>query len=302
MKDYVDFPEKTNPPQAKKPGRPETIPFKVHRKRMRDLLLQADIGPTFDDDIPASLLSEYKLDEDGLARNEKLQKKYIKRARNIKRSWNRTRIYMPELMAKDVKPMDVLELSTAHGGMLEVARHFGHNVMGTDYPNFIFSKGKSGYKRLGKETEAPMRALNDQTFARSTDDYGIEISGDVQYDWPYRYICESVDLPMNVFDGGKTPYPFDDKSYDVLMCFQAIEHYCHPDHWMDIVDEMCRITRKSVFILLNQAHPKYKTQPGYLESFEKARRELAQYNANGFTCMATFLRDRQVLGFKLIAT
>ncbi|WP_368186475.1 hypothetical protein [Aestuariibius sp. HNIBRBA575] len=260
------------------------------RKLVRQERIKADTLDLFGENAPAELLTPYPLDDDGLARNEKIQQKYANRAKNIQRCWNRVQLYFPELIGAE--PQDVLEMSTAHGGMLEVLRHFGHNVMGTDYANMVWSKDGGAM--------AQFRALNDENFQRDVDDFGNEITGE-KPDWPYRHIVESVDLPMTVFDAGIAPYPFADKSMDVTMCFQAIEHYCHPDDWMSIVDEFCRISRKTVFVMLNRLIPEFRAKEDYKASFDDFRLQMRSYRKNGFVCTGSFIHWDQALGFKLTA-
>lgn len=260
------------------------------RKLVRKERTKADNIDLFGERPPEELLTDYPLDAEGLERNKVMQQKYVTRARNIERCWNRTQLYLPELIGSE--PQDVLEMSTAHGGMLEVARHFGHNVMGTDYANMAWSKDG--------EAMAQFRELNDPDFVREVDDRGNLIDPE-KPDWPYRHITESIDLPMTVFDAGQVPYPFADKSYDVVMCFQAIEHYCHPKDWMDIVDEFCRISRKTVFIMLNRLIPEFRAREDYHEAFTAFRLGMRNYRKNGFVCTSCHVHWDQALGFKLTA-
>lgn len=260
------------------------------RKLVRKERTKADNLDLFGEKPPAELMTPYPLDDEGKARSAKLQQKYVDRARNIERCWNRVQLYMPELLTS--KPQDVLELSTAHGAMLEILRHYGHNVMGTDYSNMVWSKDGSAM--------AQFRKLNDESFAREVDDFGNSIDPE-KPDWPYRYITESIDLPMTVFDAGVAPYPFEDKSYDMVMCFQAIEHYCHPDDWMTLIDEFCRLSRKTVFVMLNRLIPEFRAKPEYNEAFNTFRHGMRSYRKNGFVCTASFVHWDQALGFKLTA-
>lgn len=265
------------------------------QKELRHLRVGGDIMDLFGDPVPKELLTEYKSDDlDGqLARN--IQKKYKSRPANIKRCWNRVQLFLPELMHQDGPKQRVLEMSTAHGGMLEVLRHFGHEVVGNDYVNLV-SEDKAG--------RALYRDLNDPDFNRETDDYGLPVpkAGEQLYDWPYRKIIESINIPMNLFDAGKTPYPIRSKDFDVLICMQAIEHYCHPKDWMNVVDEFCRVTKKSVVILLN---PMLKNMGGaprdYAEAYRKAKLDLRTYRRNGFVCSSTYMMWGEPAGFKLTA-
>jgi hypothetical protein len=81
---------------------------------------------------------------------------------------------------------------------------------------------------------------------------------------------------------------------------QAIEHYCHPSDWMQIVDEMCRIARQGVFLLLNPMMPEMTADPTYADAFHKARSDLRDFDRNGFRCVGCHLHWGQALGFKLM--
>ncbi|WP_328799733.1 class I SAM-dependent methyltransferase [Sedimentimonas flavescens] len=221
------------------------------------------------------------------------QRKYLNRKTNIRRAMNRVSLFLPELMSG--KPQRILELSTAHGAILEVLRHYGHKVVGNDYVNMV--SGETQAER------AIYRDINDQSFSRAFDDYGLPVpSGGVLEDWPYRPIIESINIPMQLFDAGITPYPVETASFDYVISMQAIEHYCHPRDWLKIVDEMCRISRRSVFLLLNPMMPEMAADPHYSEAFHTAREALRDYDQNGFRCVGCHLHWGQALGFKLMST
>lgn len=262
------------------------------RKLIKAERIKADTLDLFGEEPPAELMTDYPLDAEGQERNAAIQKKYAKRPLNIRRSWNRCQLYLPELLSTDT-PHDVLEMSTAHGGMLEVIRHFGHNVVGNDYANMVS-------RRKGQDM-SQFRSLNDADFKRFEDDIGIPIGEGEEPDWPYRHIVEALELPVRIFDAGHVPYPFEDKSFDVVMCFQAIEHYCHPRDWMGIVDEFCRLSRKTVFILLNRLIPEFRAQDDYRAAFDTFRRDMRGYRRNGFACTGCFVHWDQAYGFKLTA-
>lgn len=261
------------------------------RKLVRAERTKADNLDLFGEKPPAELLSPYPLDEEGMARSALLQQKYVDRVRNIERCWNRIQLYLPEMLT--APPMDVLEMSTAHGGMLEILRHYGHNVVGNDYANMVS-------KRAGQEM-SQFRSLNDASFTRHEDDIGLPIAEGERPDWPYRHIVESIGLPMKIFDAGHVPYPFEDKAVDVTLCLQAIEHYCHPRDWMPIIDEFCRISRKTVFVMLNRLIPEFREKPDYLEAFTAFRHGMRSYRKHGFVCVGAHVHWDQALGFKLMA-
>lgn len=265
------------------------------QKQNRVLWAGADFVDLFGDPIPEALQGDYPIDavDDHLERP--LQRKYKSRPNNIRRSWNRVQLYLPELMHADTKPHKVLEMSTAHGGMLEVLRYFGHDVTGNDYVNMV----------AGDEAGLALyRPANAEGFERETDDYGLPVpqSGTALQDWPYRKIIEAMEIPMALFDAGKTPYPFDDKAFDVLLCFQAIEHYCHPDDWAKILAEFCRITQKTIFVMLNPKMERLPSEPeGYNAAYLRARMALRNFKAHGFICSGCFMHWGEPVGFKLTA-
>ncbi|AKS47364.1 Methyltransferase domain-containing protein [Octadecabacter temperatus] len=225
-----------------------------------------DAAALFGDQPPAALLSDYPLNAAGRDRSVMMQHKLTDRRFNVERCWNQVQQYMPELLTSS--PQDVLEVSTGHGAMLEILRHYGHNVMGTDY---------------------------------ATETWSDESSSSEKPDWPFRHVVESIDLPMTVFDNTDGYYPFETKSFDTTLCFQALEHTGHPDDWMSSIDEFCRISRKSVFVMLGHLNPKTRASSDYNYAFHSFRRELRSYRDNGFVCTGTFVHWGQALGFKLTA-
>lgn len=266
----------------------------VSRRDHIKLLRVADIGAHFAGRLRPEWKTPYNVtDADWIDAKRKPQAKYLGRIKNMRRSYNRVQLYMPELL--NMPPQDVFELSTAHGAMLDILRDCGHRVMGNDYVNMVGDSEGEGARAL-------FRKANDEGFKRLVDDYGLPIPEDgVISDWPYRPIIESLDLPMALFDAGKMPYPFEDKSFDYSMSFQAIEHYCHPDDWHQVVDEMCRISRKCVFLMLNPMLPNLARDREYNASFESFRTSMRDYNRNGFVCTGVHLHWGQALGFKLMA-
>lgn len=266
---------------------------KLRRIQKRESI-RGDWDTLFDDPIPAALETPYVLDAEGEARNRTIMAKYAGRAKNTRRAFNRLQRFLPDLLIPGTEPLDVFELSTAHGAILEVARHHGHRVLGNDFANMIYAR-KS-------QDVATTRGLNDDSFKREVDDWGFEITDDPEaQDWPYRHLIEAQQIPMKIFDCGHLPYPLEDKAVDMTLCLQAIEHYCHPDHWADVVAEMCRISRRTVFILLNPMHPRFGKVEGYEAAFETARLALRVHNAHGFRTTAVHMHWGQALGFRLDA-
>ena len=263
------------------------------RRMLRRERLAVDLEDHFGEGPPAELLEPYRIANADRPRLRKIQKKYHDRETNIRRAWGRIQIYLPELIASE--PQRILEMSTGHGAMLEVLRYVGHDVLGNDYATMVWPRDGAA--------QALFRSVNDPDFARDTDDYGLPIDGHAGAapDWLYRPIVESVAVPVELFDGGTLPYPLPDKSFDVVLCTQALEHYCHPTDWLDIVAEFCRIARRSVFVLLNRQVPALAARPDYEAAFQTFRKAMRDYNRSGFRCTACFLHFGAALGFKLTA-
>ena len=80
---------------------------------------------------------------------------------------------------------------------------------------------------------------------------------------------------------------------------QAIEHYCHPTGWLDVVAEFCRIARKSVVIMLNPMLPNMEAEPGYKDAYDGFRLAMRQYDAHGFRCTSCHVHWGKALVFKL---
>ena len=194
-------------------------------------------------ELPKRFLRHYSLGRYSDDQILQIMWKYLHRETNCQRAWARINHFMPETLNSD-KSLDILEFSTAHGAMLEIWRNAGHNVVGTDYAWTLDSHKPVKHKGVRRKWH---NALLDEVKAIS---HGGEMSEEVS-GWPYQPIIESLGLDVRLFDGGILPYPFEDKSFDVVCCFQAIEAYGTPDKWCEILEEMCRIARKSVVIGFN---------------------------------------------------
>ncbi len=249
----------------------------------------------FADPLPEALSGHYPVKNVDARLSRQIQRKYKRRPTNLLRCWNRVQLFLPELMHHYGPRRRVLEMSTAHGGMLEVLRYFGHDVLGNDYLNLTANR---------ENNRAFFREVNDANFKRSFDDYGLPVpeNGDAVVDWPYRAIIESIGIPMKLFDGGLVPYPFEDKEFDVLICMQAIDHYCHPKDWLSIIDEFCRVTRKSIVLVLNPLIRQFNGMPDdYPDAYNEARLALRSYRRNGFACSSCHMMWGEPVGFKLTA-
>lgn len=142
--------------------------------------------------------------------------KYQYRALNILREMTRAQVMFPELLAHD-QPRDILDLSAGGCGTAEVFGHFGHRVTICDY----------------------------------YEDNNLNTVGH-----SYARIHEALGLTCRFFDGRSLPYDFDSGSFDIVLSHQAIDAYGPVAFWYDAVDDMLRIARHSVGLVLNPAHPR----------------------------------------------
>ena len=81
--------------------------------------------------LPKMFHADYELGNYSQAQIEKVMWKYLVRKQNCSRAWLRIHQHAPETLSSE--PLDILELSTAHGAQLEIWRSLGHNVKGTDF-------------------------------------------------------------------------------------------------------------------------------------------------------------------------
>lgn len=225
-------------------------------------------------EMPAEFRTPYQLGGYSEDQITNVMWKYLVREVNCERAWARINHHFPETLMAD-KPMDILELSTAHGAMLEIWQSFGHRCVGTDF-NWT-AQGREKVKIKGKKRPWHDKLLNELT-ANETK----ALKGDVIEGWPYQPIIESLGLDVRLFDGAIKPYPFEDNSFDVVCCFQAIEAYTTPDGWMDTIREFCRISRQSVVVGFNPLPVESAEAEPLLTAAKQAWLEMQRFNECGF--------------------
>jgi hypothetical protein len=220
--------------------------------------------------VPDNFPAHYQLGGYSERQIIRIARKYLVRKENIKRAWARIHHHFPETLS-GAEPLDILEFSTAHGAMLEVWRHFGHRVRGTDFGGWPedYNKKASRPNFLGKLTAS----AHDN--ARAAQNLG----------WIYQPIIESLGLEVDLFDAGRLPFAYADKSFDALCCYQAIEAYSAPEHWGTIADEFCRIARQSIVIGFNPPSLKLRDDAAHMAIVREATDALRAYNRNGFKCV-----------------
>lgn len=224
--------------------------------------------------MPEDFRAPYQLGGYSEERITNVMWKYLIREQNCERAWARINHHLPETLMAD-RPLDILECSTAHGAMLEIWQSYGHRCVGTDFA--WTTQGREKVKGKGKKRPWHDKLLEEVKAGKSGAARKKIVPG-----WPYQPIIESLGLDVRLFDGGVKPYPFEDNSFDVVCCFQAIEAYTTPDGWMDTIREFCRIARQSVVVGFNPLPVEtVETQP-LLDAAKQAWLEIQRFNEGGF--------------------
>jgi hypothetical protein len=224
--------------------------------------------------MPPEFAEPYKLGEYEEGRITQTMWKYLGREQNSQRAWARINHHLPETLLPG-EPLDILEFSTAHGAMLEIWQSYGHRCVGTDFAWTVEGREPVKNKGVRKPWHGKLlEELRGKTHGRPVAE---EIPG-----WPYQTIIESLGLDVRLFDGGAHPYPFEDDSFDVVCCFQAIEAYTQPDRWLDTVSEFCRIARKTVVVGFNPLPVETVDDPETLDAARAAWIEMQRWDRQGF--------------------
>jgi SAM-dependent methyltransferase len=70
-------------------------------------------------------------------------------------------------------------------------------------------------------------------------------------DWIYKPLIDSQSLQCICHDGSNLPYPFADKSIDILINYGSLTFYKPVERWPQILDEFARITTTCIFLAVN---------------------------------------------------
>lgn len=186
---------------------------------------------------------------------------------NLARAWARICTHLPETSNLN-QTYDILEFSTNHGAMLELWRGLGHRVRGTDVD--------FGQKARRNQASLALRDgshfLQEHRNKRDEDRPG----------WRYQPVIESLGLEVDLFKPGRLSFPYENKSFDFVCCYQAIERYAQPEDWDDILAEFCRIARRGVVIGFT-APTKQQVAHKRMKVLRHAWEELRCFNKHGFT-------------------
>lgn len=86
---------------------------------------------------------------------------------------------------------------------------------------------------------------------------------------PFAPFWEELGVEIIPFDGRQRPFPFESKSFDVVLCSQAIDAFGQPETYPESIAEICRIARRKAVIILN-----YKPHKTPREDTEAALNQL----------------------------
>lgn len=214
--------------------------------------------------------------------------KYLQREANLTRAWARICHHLPETISP-ATPLSCLELGTAHGGMLEIWRHYGHEAVGTDWP---WRAAREQWRAAREQLRPWQRGVLDDVRQKGHDNPRTEtIDG-----WAYQPIIEAMGLEVRLVDGRTWPYPFEDKSFDVVCAYQAIDAFGPPEAWTAIVAELCRIARRSVLVGYNPLPKDEAARPERQAAARGAWLKLQSFEAHGLCSTFTeFGRTRRGL-------
>jgi len=220
--------------------------------------------------LPASFPKHYRLAGYPEHQVVRIAQKYVMRQENLRRAWARVHHHFPETTTGG-EALDILEFSTAHGGMLEVWAHLGHRIRGTDFGGW-----PDDYNPKAKRH----KSLH-HVFAKAHDHERAPMN----LGWIYQPIIESLGFQVDFFDAGKLPYAYADKSQDIICCYQAIEAYAQPEGWGAVVEEFCRIARRSIVVGFNPPPLKLRRDDDHMARARAATEELRQWDRAGFRCV-----------------
>lgn len=227
-------------------------------------------------DPPLDFSTPYALGGYETDRVGQIMFKYLERDKNLARAWTRICHHFPETLDAG-RSLSCLEFGAAHGAMLEIWRALGHRTVGTDWP-----------WREGREAVlTPSRPWQHQARAAVT-----EVSHDNPRaapvpGWAYQPIVESLGLDVRLIDGRDWPYPFEDKSFDIVCAYQAIDAFAGPEKWTEIVAEFCRIARKAVVVGYNPLPLRHAEDPDKTAAARTAWLALSAFEAYGMRTVFT---------------
>lgn len=80
---------------------------------------------------------------------------------------------------------------------------------------------------------------------------GMDFSASMENDWKYKSLIESQGLNCVCHSGSNIPYPFDDKEFDLVICYGAITFFPPVSIWPKVLNEFARIAKSDILLGVN---------------------------------------------------
>lgn len=107
--------------------------------------------------------------------------------------------------------MKILDIGSGNGSTLEIFRYYGHDVIGMDYSPGLIDENT----------------------------------------WLYEPMFKSQNLHGVIHSGSDLPYPFQDKEFDLVICWGAITFFKPVETWPSIMNEFARLSKNTILVGAN---------------------------------------------------
>ena len=115
-------------------------------------------------------------------------------------------------------------------------------------PEYLFSNKPLSLLDVGAGNGVLMRIFKQ----RGHSPRGIDFSSHCEAGtWELKPIVELQQLPVHCHDAGSLPYPFEEQSFDLVVCFATITRVAEPERWHEILDEFARLSRHGLLLGCN---------------------------------------------------
>ena len=130
-------------------------------------------------------------------------------------------------------PMKILDVGCGNGATMEIFRYYGHTVQGMDF--------SPGYIEEGT--------------------------------WIYEPMFKSQNLPCEIHSGSDLPYPFEDNSFDLVICWGAITFFKPIEMWPNIISEFSRLSKNKILLGVNHGDV-FQSGKKYLDAWKSNKHRL----------------------------
>lgn len=196
--------------------------------------LRSGIKYLLDQGIKVISLSEISKLNDIIPYNPSILKTY---------GWN-AGLGMKDIIGIEWKDPDIQQKLTDAG--LEEGNKYRRREEWIDYHKNLITQLLSEYE-YSKSKEVLDFSTGNGVFLEIMRYLGHTIQGTENTSDLYVPFHNSQDIPVSYFDASFPPYPFPDKSFDLVSCNHSLIYYkCD---WKAVLDEFFRIARETVFLI-----------------------------------------------------